>query len=231
VPDDGGVGALGIRVALVGKQQLAAPELHLIELRAVRVVLHDPIQCAERLPGLAGGLIGARQLIEHLVVARIVGVCLEQRRVELDRLAPLQVHRGDFLFQPLHLAGVEVEVAETAQRLGAQLRIGILQLEKMPVVLHRAGGVGAHRRVAVHVDLARGEIPDGGPGGGTLRPGPRRGRQQRERERRREGRGCRHPPAHRGGSAAWGTGASAGGGGACSGGAGASAGGGVAGAG
>jgi len=180
-PDDGGVGALGIRVALVGKQQLAASELHLIELRALRVALHDPIQCAERLPGLAGGLIGARQLIEHLVVTRIVGVSLKQRRVELDRLGPLQVHRGDFLFQPLHLAGVEVEVAETAQGLGAQLRIGILQLEKVPIVFHRPGGVSAHHRVAVHVDLARGEIPDGGLAG--------RGRQQRERERRREGRG------------------------------------------
>jgi len=33
----------------------------------------------------------------------------------LHRLAALQVHRGDFLFQPLHLTGVEVEVAEAAQ--------------------------------------------------------------------------------------------------------------------
>src|SRR6202035_4401878 len=64
-PDDGGVGALGIRVALVGEQQLAPPELHLIELRALRVTLHDPIQCAERLPGLAGGLIGARPPVKE----------------------------------------------------------------------------------------------------------------------------------------------------------------------
>src|SRR5256885_5499606 len=48
--------------------------------------------------------------------------CLEQCRVQLDRLGPLQVHRGDFLFQPLHLAGVEVEVPESAQGFGAQLR-------------------------------------------------------------------------------------------------------------
>ena len=226
-PDDGGVGALGIRVALVGKQQLAAPELHLIELRALRVALHDPIQCAERLPGLAGGLIGARQLIEHLVVARIVGECLEQRRVQLDRLGPLQVHRGDFLFQPLHLAGVEVEVPESAQGFGAQLRIGILQLEKAAIVLHRPGNVGAHHRIAVHLDLARGEVPDGGlaSGGCALRGSRGRAREQGERERRREGCGCGHAHAHRGGSAVLGTGACSGGAGACSGGAGACSGG------
>src|SRR5205823_7580985 len=81
-PDDGGVGALGVRVALVGEQELAAPELHLVELRTLRIALHDPVERAERLGGLAGGLVGACQLIEHLVVARIVGVRLEQRRIE-----------------------------------------------------------------------------------------------------------------------------------------------------
>ena len=95
--DDGRVGLLGLRVALGREQQLAAPELHLVELRALRIALHDAIERGERLLGLAGGLVGARQLVQHLVVARVVGVGLEQRRVELDGLGALQVDRRDLV--------------------------------------------------------------------------------------------------------------------------------------
>ncbi len=70
--DDDGVGLFGLGIRLRREQQLAAPELHFVHLRAVGILLDDAIQRGERLLGLAGGLVGARELVQHLVVARVV---------------------------------------------------------------------------------------------------------------------------------------------------------------
>ena len=102
----------------------------------------NAIQRGERLLGLAGGLVGARELVQHLVVARVVRIGFEQRRVQLDGLAALQVDRGDLFLHALDFAGIEVEVAQAAHGFGAQLRIGLLQLEEAAIVFHRLAGVG-----------------------------------------------------------------------------------------
>ncbi len=184
--DHGRVGLLCLGVALAGEQQLAAAELHLVDVRALRVAGYDAVQSGERLVGLPGGLVGARQLVEHLVVARIVGIGLQQRRVQADGLGPLHVDRGDLLLQALELAGIEVQVAQAPHGLGAQLRVGVLQLEEAPVVLHRLGGVGIGRGVPVHLDLPLRELADRLRCGLCVR---RRGGERRQRERER--RDCR----------------------------------------
>ena len=208
---------LGVGVALGGEQQLAAAELHFIELRALRVALHDAIEGSERGIRLAGGLVGARQLVEHLVVARIVGVGLEQRAVEADGFRALQIDGGHLLLEALHLAGIEVQVAQSPQRLGAQPGIGVLHLEEVAVILHGARAARARGRIGMHLDLAPAEIADGAARWCTIRGralgghAQRQQRAQRQRRGGREQRGAQSRGAHRGGSAGGGD-ASGGGG-------------------
>ena len=144
---------------------------------------------------MPGRLVGARELIQHLIVARVVRVRLEQSRIQFDGFAALQVDRGDFLLHALELAGVEVEIPETAQRFRAQLRVGLSQVEEAPIVLHRLGGARVDLRVLAHFDPARGQILDRGRTVGLrgVRAPQRCSRQtgrQHERARRR------HPPSH-----------------------------------
>ena len=61
----------------------------------------------------------------------------------------------------LALARFHVEVGEAAQRLGAQLRIGLLQLEEAPVVFHRALAGGLDLLVRLHDHGARRQVADG----------------------------------------------------------------------
>src|SRR5689334_9781298 len=102
---------LGVVVALGREEQLAATELHFIELRRLGITLYDAVERRKRRVGLAGGLVGTRELVEHLIIAGVVRISLEERRVEVYRLGSLQIYRGDLLFEPLHLSGVEIQIA------------------------------------------------------------------------------------------------------------------------
>ena len=103
---------LGLGVPLRGEQQLAAPELHLAHIGIVRILRHDTIERRQRQRILPGGVIGPSQLIEHLVVAGIVRVGLEQHGVQSDRLGTLGVKLRYFARHALNLAGLDVQVAE-----------------------------------------------------------------------------------------------------------------------
>ena len=63
--------------------------------------------------------------------------------------------RGRFARHALALARLHVEVAEAAQRFGAQLRIGLLQFEEAPVVVHGARGAGFHFLIGLDHHRAR----------------------------------------------------------------------------
>ena len=144
------VGILRGLVLLGGEQQLAAAELHLVHLRRARITAHDVVERRQRLFGLARGLVGARQLVEHLVVARVVGITLEQAGVQLDGLGALRVDHRRLACHAIALTRFHVEVGEAAQRFGAQLRIGLLQLEEAPVVFHGALARGLDLLVGLH---------------------------------------------------------------------------------
>ncbi len=136
--DDVGIRVLRVAVLLGREQQFAAAELHFVHLRCARIAADHIVQRGQRLVGLARGLVGARKLVEHLVVARVVGIALEQAGVELDGFGALRVDGAGFAGHAIALAGFHVQIAQAAQRFGAQLRIGLLQFEEALVVLHRA---------------------------------------------------------------------------------------------
>ncbi len=159
--DDDVVGVLRRSVLLRGEQDFAAAELNFVELRRLRILLHHAIERGERLLRLARRLVRARQLVEHLVVARIVRVGLQQRRIELDGFAALDVDGGDLGRHAIDLAGLEVQVAEAAHGFGAQLGVGFLQLEEALVVLHRLGGSRGHLGVLLDFDLLGFQVADG----------------------------------------------------------------------
>ena len=72
------IGGLRLGVALGRKQQFTAPELHLGNLARARIVRDDAIECGECRIALPGGFIGPRELIQDLVVARVVRIGLQQ---------------------------------------------------------------------------------------------------------------------------------------------------------
>lgn len=156
------VGRLGVRVTLGGEEHLAAPELDLVAVRCRGIALHDFVERGERLAGLSGGLVGARELVEHLVVARVVRVGLEQRRIERDRLGARKIDRRHLVLHALELAGFEIEVPEATQRFGAQQRIRVLQLEEAAVILHRPRRARGHWRGLLYLDRTRAQVLDGG---------------------------------------------------------------------
>ena len=183
----GGIGLLRVTVAPGGKQHLAATELHLGDPAALRIARDDRVECRQRLRGLARGLVAARELVEHLVVALVVGIGLEQRRIQADRLGARDVDLRHLGAHALELAGFQAQVAQTPQRLGAQLRIGVLQLQELAVILHRLAGAARHLRVPAHLDLLAAEIADG-------RSVPARPGRGRERSSAGSGqRGQQHP--------------------------------------
>jgi len=66
----------------------AAAKLHLIELPALRIALTTRFERLRAASALARRLIGARQLIENLIVARIIWVGLSRVEIQLDASAP-----------------------------------------------------------------------------------------------------------------------------------------------
>ncbi len=95
--DDDVISVLRLGVLLRGEQQLAAAELHFIQLRGSADNARRWCRASRaRLLGLARGFVSARELVEHLIVARVLRVGLQQRRIELDRLGALQVDGVDF---------------------------------------------------------------------------------------------------------------------------------------
>ena len=68
---------------------------------------------------------------------------------------------GDELaLDALGFGALEVQIAEAAQRFGAQRRIAGIQVEKALVAIHGLVGVDVLRRIRIHVDLLRIEILD-----------------------------------------------------------------------
>jgi hypothetical protein len=208
----GAVRCFGITIALGREQHFAAPELDLVEVWRRWIAPHDLIERGERLLGLPGRFIGARELVEDLVVARIIRVRLEQRGVERDRLGSGQIDRRHLILHALEFACFEVQVAETTQRFGAQLRIGVLQLEEATVVLHRPRRARGHGCGLLHLDRARAQILDGGRRILRLRPvGRLRDRREHPHERKRtarhQARDSSHGASPPGGGATTGSGA------------------------
>ena len=159
--DDLLVGRLGFRVTPGREQQLTAPEVHLGNLAGGRIGLDDAIEGGEGQVVLARGFIGARQLVEHPVVTCVVGIGLEQRAVEPDGLDALHVELRHLARHALEFAGLQVQIAQPPQRLGAQPAVGILEVEKVAVALHRPGRAAADGRVDVHFDIALAQIAYG----------------------------------------------------------------------
>ena len=155
------IGVLRLPIFPRGEQQLAAAELHFVHLRRPWITAQHFIERGQRLLGLARGFVGARELVEHLVVARIVGIALEQAGVQLDGFRALQVDGGRFARHALALARLHVEVAQATQCFGAQLRIGLLQFKEAPVVVHGARGARFHFLIGLNHDRTRGQLADG----------------------------------------------------------------------
>ncbi|MBV6417675.1 MAG: hypothetical protein CMLOHMNK_02421 [Steroidobacteraceae bacterium] len=211
------IGRLGIAVALRGKEHFAAPELDLVEVRGRGIAAHDFVERGERLLGLAGRFVGARELVEHLVVARVVRVGLEQGRIQRNRFRTGEIDRRDLVLHAFEFTGLEVQVAEPAQRLRPQRRVGILQFEESPVVLHCARRTRRHGGALLHVDRPRTQVLDRRRRRGFLRAGCRGDHRHGARRAQREqaaGHGMARA-AHRddsvpGGGAPGGTGAGVG---------------------
>src|SRR5262249_478439 len=113
--------------------------------------------------------------------------------VEPDRLGALNIDRIDLLLHALELAGIEIEVAESAHRLGTQLRIGVLQLEEVPVVVHGLGRVRIQLGVLLDLYRPRLEILDGACVLGVREERTRKQQAQSENGRPSEARSQRRP--------------------------------------
>jgi hypothetical protein len=132
--DDRAVRLLRRGPALRAEQDLAAPELGLGHVAARGVARHQFVETRQRAIEVAFRLVGARQLVQHGVGARIVRLLREQARVQLDGAARLRRARTrDRCLGALGVAGLELEVAEAAQRLGAQRRVAAGQVEEATV--------------------------------------------------------------------------------------------------
>ncbi len=87
--DDGAVAELCVVIAARAEQDFAATELRFRVPRTLRIFRDQLIEHGQRLLGFGLRLVRARQLIHHCVVARVVGMRLQQTFVELDRLIQL----------------------------------------------------------------------------------------------------------------------------------------------
>ena len=153
--EHGAVGLLGLRVVAHREQQLATAEMGLVAVGRLRVVLNQPVEGLERHFQLAALLLGARQLVEHAVVARVLGVGLQVALVAGDRRTVVRpAGRGGLdaaLVGALHL-----QVAQAAHRFRALRRTG-RHLEKLAVGGDRLLLAGGDADVLLHADLAAGQ--------------------------------------------------------------------------
>ena len=159
--DDGLVSGLRLGVRLVREQDLAAPKLRFVDEMAVGVLRHQLIQGVERPVGLRVQFVGARQLVQHRIVALVFWIGLEQRRVQMDGFGGTQSLVGrEFTFNAFGFPAFEIQVAQAAQRFGTQRGIPRIQIEKPLVALHRLGRIDILRRVGADIDLLVVEILD-----------------------------------------------------------------------
>ena len=159
--DDRFVCALGPRIGFFGEQQFAAPELGLVDVMAGGVVGHQLVQGGERLFRLRIQLIGARQLVQHRIVALIFRIRLQQRGIQMNRFRGAQALVGyQLALDAFGFRALEVQISETAQGLGTQRRIARIQVEKALVAVHRLVGIDILRRIGADVHLLRVEILD-----------------------------------------------------------------------
>ncbi len=85
--DDRAVGALRIEVFLAHEVVFAAPEVHLVDVLRIGILGDQAVHDLHGLVGLADLVVGARHLVEHLVVALVIRVGLEDLPVRFDGLA------------------------------------------------------------------------------------------------------------------------------------------------
>ena len=88
------VGLPGLRVTLRAEVDLAAPELRLVRVRALRVVRHQLIEGCHRGSRVTRQLGGAGELVQRGIARRVVGVVAQQFLVRGDCLARLRLGRG-----------------------------------------------------------------------------------------------------------------------------------------
>src|SRR5690606_12249687 len=158
--DDGGVGAFGVAIAAHAEQDLAAAELRLREPTAVRVGTYQTVEHVERAFGAAIGLVGARQLIHHRIVALVVRIGAQQSFVQLDGFLHLETAERLVTCGTRAFIDLQLQVAESAHRLCTQARIVRLHLEKTAVLLDRLLRLHVCRRIGCHLDLAILEVLD-----------------------------------------------------------------------
>ena len=99
----------------------------------------------------------------------------------MDGFGGAQALVGDeFPLDALGLGAFQVQVAEPAQRLGAQRRIAGVQIEKALVAVHGLGRIDVLRRIGVDVDRLTVEILDRRCGFFAAAAGTGRSGQQRQ---------------------------------------------------
>ncbi len=149
-----------VRVTLRAEEALAAAELRLGEVRADRVLRHEPVERRRRARNIVDVFQRARELVEDGIRRRERRLLVQQLAVGVDSLLretaggvrPFAVTRDRSL-------GVrEAQVTEAPQGLRAQRRVGAFDLQERLVALRRLRGVGAHHRCAVDGRAALGEI-------------------------------------------------------------------------
>src|SRR5262250_386160 len=75
--DNARISALGIAVAPTREEVLAAPELHFVEVRGMRIGANQTLHCIDGLFGSAELVVRPRHLIENLVAVLVTGILVE----------------------------------------------------------------------------------------------------------------------------------------------------------
>src|SRR5215471_11776560 len=83
--DDARIGRLGVAEPSAREEVLAAPELHFVEVRGMRIRVDQAFHCLDGLFGAAEFVVRPSHLIEDLVTVLVTGVLGEQPIVESDR--------------------------------------------------------------------------------------------------------------------------------------------------
>ena len=153
----------GFFITLQAEQQLRAAEMGVACQLRVRMPAVQLGERVHRLGALAGVLVGARQLIEHAVVVRVVRALREQLPVEADGVRQqLVALRTAAAAGVVHL---HLQVGHAAQGLGTHRLVG-REFEDLAVVLQRLLGVGRDgvgeddRQLVLVRRLLLGQLPD-----------------------------------------------------------------------
>ena len=133
--DDALVGVLGVEVFLAHEEVFAAPELDFVGVSRARILPGHPVHHLHRLVDLAELLVGARHLVQDLVVTLIQRVFLEQLLVEDDRLGRVGVMQVGCALGRRH-------------RLGGDRRLDLVGLRRalLEILRRLAAGIGDRAR-------------------------------------------------------------------------------------